>query len=352
MTNRVLTWLWLCLLTCGVVCAHAHADVAVMVPPQAEQELATELVEQGVEEVVRLLKLRGFDVISAGQAAPAAEAEQERGVFPESYDPLYCLTPECANEYRKLFDATFAVQLSLASRGSRVASVSVVLTETAQVFFKGTVAVEGRDVRSAVRAAFEAARRKQEEGAGPWLSVSGTPHGAIVLLDGVEYGRIPFAKRHIEAGPHTLEARAEHFSPEFRALQVPNKIDHVEEVTLALTRSDATSDIAYGTSEKHLRSRRSGWDWALGGAVLAAGAVHLGAGIFQKVKAGDCVERVDGRCEQYYGDNSGVSRENLLIGLGAAGMGLGALVIGLGPIGRLQMRSGVDRASLELSGVF
>jgi hypothetical protein len=349
MTNRVLTRLALSLLLCTVPLTRAHADVAVMVPPQSEQEVGVEVVEQGVEELMRLLKLRGFDVISAGQSAPAAEAEQERGAFSEAYDPLHCLTPECANEYRKLFDATFAVQLSLATRALRVASVSVILTEAAKVSFKGSAAVEGRDVRSAVRAAFESARQKQEEGAGPWLTVQGTPAGATVYLDGVEYGRVPFAKRHIEAGPHVLEARAEQHATEQRSLQVPSKIDHVELVSLAL--APVGSQLVSERSDKR-DVHRSAWDWALGGAITAAGAVHLGAGIHQKVRAGDCVERVEGRCTVLYGDDRGVSRENLLIGLGSAGIGLGALVLGLGPIGRLQMRSSVNHALLQLNGEF
>jgi hypothetical protein len=324
----------------------ALADVSVMVPPHAEQLASAELLEQAIEELTRLLKVHGFDVISAGQAGPAAEAEQQRGVFPQGYDPLYCLTPECANEYRKLFDATFAVQLTIFSRGVRASSVSVVLTESPKAFFSGTAPVEGRDIRAAVRAAFELAREKQEEGAGPWLTVQGSPEGAMVYVDGAEYGQLPFTKRHVEAGPHRFEARAEGYLPETRTLNIAGRVDHVELVTVALdptlavSRSDPTS--------RRRPVQRSVWDYVLGGGIAAAGAVHLVSGVYQKTRAGDCVE--DAQCSERY--QSHPRRENLLIGLGATGVALGAVVIGLGPIGQLQLRAGADHARLQLQGSF
>jgi hypothetical protein len=212
----------------------ARADVAVMVPPHAEQLASPELLDQALEELMRLLRVQGFNPISSGQAGPAAEGEQQRGGFPLSYDPLHCLTPECANEYRKLFDGAFAVQLSIASRGLRASSVSVVLTESPKAFFSATAPIEGRDIRAAVRAAFEATRDKQEEGAGPWLTVTGTPAGAMVYVDGAEYGRLPFSKRHVDAGAHRFEVRSEEYIPEVRTLNVAGKVDHVETVPVAL----------------------------------------------------------------------------------------------------------------------
>jgi hypothetical protein len=299
-----------------------------------------------VEELTRLLKVQGFDVISGGQAGATAETEQQRGTFPASYDPLYCLTPECANEFRKIFDATFAVQLTLFSSGPRPANVSVVVTEQAHVFFTGTASVEGRDIRAAVRTAFGIARDKQRDGVGPWLSVTGTPEGASVYIDGNEYGRMPFAKRVIEPGSHQLEIRADGHAPEQRTLEIPAAIDHVEQVEVHL----GTSGAVAGSSRK--RIVRSPWDWAVGGALVLVGAVHLTAGIYQKSVAGDCADRSDRGCAQFYGDRRGASRENLLLGFGAAGLAAGALVVGLGQIARLQVRSGVDRASLELTGEF
>ena len=64
-------------------------------------------------------------------------------------------------------------------------------------------------MRAAVRHAYEEAREKQRDGAGPWLSVSGVPEGATVYVDNAEFGHIPIKKRRIAAGPHQLETRAE-----------------------------------------------------------------------------------------------------------------------------------------------
>ncbi|MDB4976653.1 MAG: hypothetical protein JWN48_4994 [Myxococcaceae bacterium] len=331
-----------------VIAQAARADVAVMVPPHVDQLPSSDVLDQAVEELTRLLKLQGFDVVSGGQAGPAAEAEQQRGAFAQAYDPLYCVTPECANEYRKLFDATFAVQLIISSREQKPASVSVVLTENPRAFFAGAAPVEGRDVRSAVRSAFEAARQKQEEGAGPWLTVTGKPRGAQVYLDGAEYGQLPFSKRHVEAGVHKLEVRDDRYLVEQRTLNIPGNIDHVEVANVVLK---PLAGGEAGRRSSHRGVVRSPWDWALGGTLAAAGAVHLISGIYQKSKAGDCSHHEGGLCTERYSD-ANRTRENLLIGLGASGIALGAVVVGLGPIGHLQLQTGAGHAVLKLKGTF
>jgi hypothetical protein len=330
----------------------ARADVAVLIPPQVEEGAGADIGDQAVQELTRLLKVQGFDVISAGQAAPAAEAEQQRGAFPKAYDPLHCLTPECANEYRRLFDATFAVQLKLFGKGIRASSLSVTLTESPEAFFSASSPVEGRDVRSAVRVAFERARSKQVEGAGPWLTVQGSPEGATVYLDGMQFGRVPFFKRHIEPGEHRLEVRAEGHAAHLRAISVPAEIDHVERLDVSLTAAAAPLAVSHGPSSRARVERRSRWDWLLGGAVLAVGAAHMTIGVLQKTKDGECAQQTSGRCTEYYGDRRGMSRDNALIGFGAASVGIGALVIGVGPVGRLRLRGGSDHASLHLTREF
>lgn len=342
------------LFTAVTLPASVRADVAVMVPPQTEQGAGSDIGDKAVDELTRLLKVQGFDVVSAGQAAAAAEAEQQRGAFSRAYDPLYCITPECANEYRKLFDATFAVQLKLSGKGVRASSVSVVLTESPQAFFTGSAPMEGRDARSAVRIAFETARSRQAEGAGPWLTVQGSPEASTVYLDGMEFGRVPFFKRHVEPGSHRIEVRAAGHTAEIREVTIPNEIDHVQRVQVELARV-TEAPVAATTSSPSRRARasvRSPWDWVLGGALVAVGATHLGFGIYQKSRDGECAARRDGRCTELYGDRRGMSRENALIGFGAGVIGVGALVLGVGPLGRLQLRSGTDHASLHWSGEF
>ncbi|MET0340525.1 MAG: PEGA domain-containing protein [Polyangiales bacterium] len=329
----------------------AHADVAVMVPPRIEQDARADLLEQGIEELTRLLRVQGFDVISAGQAGATAEGEQQRGGFPGNYDPLYCVTPECANEYRRLFDAPFAVQLGLP--GARANTVSVVLTEGVHAYFAGSAPIEANDVRAAVRAAFEAAREKQKDGVGPWLSVRGKPEGATVRIDGAEYGKVPLVKRRIEPGARVLEIHAAHHAVERRTLEIPHEIDHVETVDVQLRPLDRlAAHRAESRAQGGSRIYRSPWDYALGGTLATVGVVHLIAGIYQKSVEGDCADRNLLGCGERYGDGGGVSRANMLLGFGALGIAAGATVIVLGPIGRLQIRSGADRAGLELKVEF
>ena len=157
---------FLALILLANVTRPARADVAVMVPPRSDQDVRADLLEQAVEELTRLLRVQGFDVISTGQAGATAEGEQQRGGFPGNYDPHYCVTPECANEYRRLFDAPFAVQLALPARAS---TVSVVLTEHAHAYFTGTAPIEANDVRAAVRRRIRVRAREAKR--------RGRPHG-------------------------------------------------------------------------------------------------------------------------------------------------------------------------------
>lgn len=329
----------------------ARADrVAVMVPPRADQLPTSEPVDAADEELARLLRWDSFNVISPGQASAAAEGQQKGGAFSSKFDPLYCITTECAEEYRKLFDGLFAVQLSIASRSGRLSSVTVVLTEDVKSFFSATAPVEGNDVRAAVREAYGQAREKQRVGAGPWLSVSGYPERATVYLDQAEFGHIPLQKRRVASGSHVLEVRAEDYVSDVRTINIPGNIDHLETVVVAL---HSASELPRAATElPPSRFRRTRWDWALGGVVAAAGAVHLIAGAYQKSREGDCAEHSNGACTEVYGTGSGAKRDNMLIGFGAAGLLVGGLIMGFGPIGALSMRADQQSARLELKGTF
>jgi hypothetical protein len=349
MTYRAISSLCL-LLASALAVSSARADVAVMVPPRTDQMPATDVSETASEELSRLLRLQGFSVISPGQAGAAAEGQQKSGAFSRNYDPLFCITPECANEYRKLFDALFAVQMAIQSKAGRPVNVTVVLTEEPKAFFSASALIEGGDVRAAVRHAYEEAREKQRDGAGPWLSVSGVPEGATIYIDNVEFGHLPIKRRRISAGSHQLEARQEAYVSESRSLNIASNIEHEETVVIALKPIETLA--ATTSSRRSRRIRRSPWDWAIGGVVTAVGAAHLIAGVYQKAKEGDCAEHQNGACTEVYGTGSGVKRDNLLLGLGAAGVAVGGLIMGLGPIGSLGLRADREHAMLELKGKF
>jgi len=315
----------------------ALAAAPVVVPPHDEPNVTDDALDVAVAELMRVLKVQGFDAISPGQAGPVAEQAQRAGQFPKDQDPFACVTPECAADYRQIFDAAFAIQLRLVREGGRVRQLAVVLTESSRVYFTGLAVVDGLDVRGAIRRALETARRKQADGEGPWLTVAGTPPGALVFVDGQEFGRIPLARRQIVSGPHTVEVRDEHHVAARYALVIPSEIDHEHVLQVSLAPfGDALPSADFDKS----------WDWALGGTLFVAGTAHLVGGIVQQAKRGDCAERADSTCVLYYGDESGVSRERLLMGLGAAGMALGAAVAWFAPIGYLRLSAQRNRAGL------
>ncbi|MFM2418558.1 MAG: hypothetical protein RL385_3281 [Pseudomonadota bacterium] len=316
----------------------AQAAAPVVVPPRDEPNMSDDALDVAVAELMRVLKVQGFDAISPGQAGPVAEQAQRAGQFPKDKDPFACVTPECAADYRQIFDAAFAVQLRLVREGGKVRQLGVVLTESPRVYFTGLAVVEGLDVRGAVRRALETARRKQADGEGPWLTVAGTPPGALVFVDGQEFGRVPLARRQIVGGSHVVEIRDQHHVAARYALVVPSEIDHEHILQVSLA--------PFGEAQPEA-SLDKAWDWALGGTLFIAGAAHLVGGVVQQAKRGDCAERSDGACTLFYGDESGVSRERLLMGLGAAGMALGAAVAWFAPIGHLRLSAERGRAALS-----
>jgi hypothetical protein len=331
---------WLVLLL-WLLAPSAYARPAVIVPPRAAAGVNSELVERAVSELMRLIRAQGLDPISPGQSAASAEDAWDSGSFPKSMNPNECLSVECAVEYRKLFDASFAVQLSLFADAERLDSVSVVITETPTAYFTGTSDIEGGDVQAAVRVAYLAARDKHLQGAGPWLSVLGTPAGAAVYVDGVRFGKLPIDRRRIEPGAHRVEVRQHGLVSREHTVEIPDDVDHDERLQVALSPADT------------VRVDRT-WDYVAGGVLAAAGAVHLGLGAYQMTKNGDCAETSGGQCVEAYGDRKGVRQEPLLIGVGAAGLAAGGLVMWLAPIGHLRLRAGAGRESawLSVSGVF
>jgi hypothetical protein len=318
----------------------AQASPAVIVPPRAEEGIGSDVVERAVTELMRLIRAQGLDAISPGQSGALAESARESGGFPKGMNPNECLSTACASEYRKLFDASFALQLSLFAEGKRPGSVAVVITESPEAYFTGSAEIEGGDIQAAVRVAYLAAREKHLQGAGPWLSVEGSPSGAVVYVDDQEFGRLPIDRRHIAPGVHRVQVRRQGFVTSNLTVEIPEDVGH-----------DERMEVALGALAAQARVDRT-WDYVVGGAIAAAGAVHLAMGAYQLRKVGDCAEYSGGTCEEVYGDTDGVRQEPLLIGLGAAGLAVGGLVMGLAPIGHLRVSAGKETASIALGGVF
>jgi hypothetical protein len=316
----------------------------VVVPPSTDTGAALDTLEIAATELIRLIRVQGFDVISPGQASASAEDAQQSGNFPAHLNPLDCRSVECAIEYRRLFDASFAAQLLLSGATGKARTVTVTITEGANASFKSSAEIQGSDLKGAVSAAYASARDKYVRGEGPWLSIAGGPAGAIVLVDGQEYGSLPIERRYIGGGIHQVEVRAPGYSTEKFELNIPGRIDHEERREVAL------SALA-GHGAKPAKLDRT-WDYVVGSALAAAGALHLGFGIYQALKSGDCAVGDGTICTRRYGDNHSPKQENLLIGLGAAGIAAGAIWMGVGPIARLSVRADSRSAALSLSGAF
>jgi hypothetical protein len=332
---------WLVMLF-SAMASVAQASPVVIVPPRAEDGIGGDVVERAVIELMRVIRAQGLDPISPGQSGVSAEEARESGSFPKSMNPTECLSTPCASEFRKLFDASFAVQLSLFAEGKRPGSVAVVITETPEAYFTASAEIEGGDVQAAVRAAYLAAREKHLRGAGPWLSVLGSPDGATVTVDDQEFGSLPIDRRHIAPGVHRVQVHRRGFAARNLTVEIPQDIDHDERLEVALV-------MLAGAAEPRLDRT---WDYALGGALAAAGAVHLVLGAYQMSKVGDCAEYENDECVEAYGDKQGVRQESLLLGLGAAGLAAGGLVMGLAPIGHLRLRAGKESAAIAVGGVF
>jgi hypothetical protein len=320
-----------------------RANTAVVVPPSIDMTATADTLDVAATELMRLIRVQGFDVISPGQASAAAEDAQQSGNFPAHLNVLDCRSVECAIEYRRLFDASFATQLMLSGLSGKVRTVTITITESANVTFTGSATLQASDLKGAVQAAYGAARDKYVRGEGPWLTIQGGPAGALVFVDEQEYGALPLEHRYIGGGDHRVEVRAKGYAAQSFALKIPQRIDHEERLDVSL--------VALAGSKKAPKLNRT-WDYVLGGAIAAAGAAHLAVGAFQFSKRGECKESTPDGCTLYFGDRDGKSQEKLLMGLGAAGVAVGALWMGIGPIARMTVRADARSAALTVQGAF
>jgi hypothetical protein len=335
---RCAALVWVALSIWAVHPATVQANTAVVVPPSVDMTAPADMLDTAATELIRLIRVQGFDVISPGQASAAAEDAQQSGTFPTQFNVLDCRSVECAIEYRRLFDASFAAQLFISGLSGKAGTVTVTITESEKVSFTGTATLQGGDLKAAVQTAYSAARDKYVRGEGPWLTIEGGPAGALVIVDEQEYGTLPIEHRYIAPGAHQVVVRAEGYTAQSSSLEIPATIDHEERLNVSLLALD----------DHNKRKLDRTWDYVVGGLIAAVGATHLALGAYQFKQRGDCA---NADCTRVYGDSDG-SQEKLLLGLGAAGVAAGALWMGIGPIARLSVRADTHAASLSLRGAF
>jgi len=174
-----------------------------------------------------------------------------------------CGRGECARQAAELVGADIAVVLSIWERsGSPVFEVTLV--EAGGASYRGS-SEQGGTVRQALEAAF--ARRAL--GAGPWLSVRGTPAGAEFVVAGEPRGFVP-DRVVLAPGGYRVTVRAEGYVSAHREVIIGERADDEAVLEVALEREGG--------------ARASGGGGNLvgvlgGGALAAAGAVAVGVGV-------------------------------------------------------------------------
>ncbi len=279
--------------------ARAHADdgpgkeVAVMVPPRMEAGVGRGMGERAVGVVARALRADGYSVIEPSQAVAIAESVQaESGKEkPEESDLDQCTTSDCAIWYRAVLHAAIAVQMTLftkvgpGARSDVLDSVTLVVVQRANVQFSGSATVRDGDLETAVLTAYRAAREKQIKGVGPWLTVRGEPSGAQVLLDGEMWGALPH-KDSVPAGIHALVVQKNGYAETHETVSVGEKSDSETVVEVKLEPERAATVAAAGSHGRR-GPKRSPWNYIVGGAAGAVGAVYVAGAAVTLSRDGD-----------------------------------------------------------------
>jgi hypothetical protein len=221
----------------------------------------------------------GLDAAAWVEASDAIEARlREAGYriddsgLPRRDDcaELACLRGERADR-----DVDVLVTLTIfAAEGGTDAAGSIVVTMVdADGQYVGEELVEGRVIGVVAALALASARSERERGPEPWVRVSGTPAGAVVVIDGREVGVVPYEGR-VEAGEHVVSVRLsgyETFERRFTA-----RSGSTETVEVALSAGGGGGGDRVGSI-------------VTGVGLLAAGAVLTGFGIANASQAGSCV---------------------------------------------------------------
>lgn len=332
----------------------AHADdgsgkeVAVMVPPRTEAGIGRGMGERAVGVVARALRADGYSVIEPAQAVAIAESVQaEAGKErPEDSDLDQCTTADCAIWYRAVLNAALAVQMTLftkvgpAARSNVLDTVTLVILQRANVQFSGSATVRDGDLETAVLTAYRAAREKQIKGVGPWLTVRGEPAGAQVLLDGEMWGALPH-KDSVSAGIHAVLVQKTGYTKTHESVRVGEKSD-AETVVEVRLEPESAAVLAAAGSHGQRRPKRSPWNYIVGGAAFAVGAVYVAGAAVTLSRDGDVS---DG--DRY---EAGMGTKFKLLG-GLIGVAAGVTLCVWAPL-RMKVQVDETRAAVEIEQRF
>jgi hypothetical protein len=287
-----------------------------------------------------------------------------------------CSDAECAPALLESLGAELAVASALWGPGqveSGQTTVAVLLVDAAAEHYPAEEALAATSI-DAVEAATEAALLDAQGlrllGPGPWLEVSAVPGDAMLTLDGVRVGALPY-RAAIAAGTHALALERGGVVAWQHRIDVTLGTVQLARVHVALDQRDAGGavpvtlhgaslvtdvsrmptgapgpDAATDTSSEAV----SPWNYALGSVLVLAGAAMLIVPLQTVVQQGDCIGEVDaaGRCAARVDAGAGTYAQ---LGIAVALLAGGATVFALRPL-RIDVQASERRAFLELTTTF
>jgi hypothetical protein len=333
--------------------AAAQPSRAAILPAGGDGALPPAVREEAVDALVQALASEGVDVIT-----PKRAKRQLRGTELAS-----CARTDCADELAQALAADFAAGVAVwpGEDGDGPGTVAVSLITPAAQTFPGAAPVEGRDVATATRVAFAAARDRQRLGPGPWVHVRGEPAGAQVRIDGTAVGVVPY-RGAIPPGRHEVEVRLHGYAARTRTVDVP--LGEHEEVELDVQLDPEGAPAASrqkpapvtgpepGSAppmepEAPPSDRVSAWNWVVAGGLAAAAVPALVSSLRTLANDGDIESMTDTTVTRVdFGARSGV-----LLGLGIAALAGATYVAAARPL-RIDVEASPDHAVLRLTHRF
>jgi hypothetical protein len=236
-----------------------------------------------------------------------------------------CEDAGCAEQFLATGAAELAVVVELAGAAGICERVVITVISSEGARFQGAANVPASGVPDAARVALRQAIARVRGEAMPTLGVEGTPAGAQIRVDGVEWGVVPH-EEPVSPGTHQLEVRARGHRTERREVTVS-----AEDLRLRVDLSPSTEE--RGTDATPL--------WAAGIGALALGVAGIVVGTIGLAMGESCV---DATCASYTRPDVGASAAWMAAG-GALAIG-GGVVLGLAASTGSETTGTTARASL------
>jgi hypothetical protein len=278
------------------------------------REASAEVAEPPPGAPTRLVVLRvGGDPTLASALGPSLRETLFVEARTLSYRTLPtdagCDDAGCAEQFLATGAADLAVVVELAGTSGVCERVTVTVVSAGGERFRGAANVAASGVPDAARIALRQAIARLRCEAMPTLTVEGTPAGAQIRVDGIEWGVVPH-EEPVSPGTHRFEVRARGHRTDRREITVG-----AEDLRLYVELAPAADgDAATDTTPL----------WVAGAGALALGMAGVVVGVLGMAMGESCV---GADCASYTRPDVGASAAWMAAG-GALAIG-GGVVIGL-----------------------